>query len=261
VKRDSLGEELKGEIKEREHYEPGSEPYNPDTIDRIVSFYTGDVSKRFRGRSVELIEEQLGDEEIPNPDAFLDAIVARCSGFNQEEIMNLGWLIDPLIQAFYNQGHNCFFLDLTNVHCRPWSVLGGLRGKPDQILTVKYAGKAYDVGDKSHYCSIEYSGECSSIGERAKHSEFFLSGHSSWSVADHADFCVFHIESPGYIKCHALPTNTDFYVQHARSSFKLKRLLKSGFFHRDNHLYEVTDDGIEEIHPDTQPDLFEVRER
>ena len=231
-------------------YTPGEQWFDPAALDAVIQPYTWGILPREWNIAVEMLRPLVEGDRVASPDAFLDAVVGRINSLEEGRHAGISRLLDPLVQALYDCGHNCFRLDLSDSHQWAWDLMSHLHGSEQRPLSVSCVvdiGKTF--GLDTRYCSLELTGSCDEGGGGSEHSVFSFSGKVKTAGRKSAS-CSYTLDSARAIQCHALPCGSEVYVRDEPDEWHLDRLTKSGFFNSGNSLYVIGSDGsAREVRP------------
>lgn len=207
---------LKGTVRQGqpESYEPGRPHEFQAVIDSLVREHEdGTLQRLFHGDNTwELGLERAARHITPalsslagRSDAigsFLDCLFARVCGSGE----SLEYLFDPVVQALYTLGHNCFTLDLSYLDMDGLHIASCLRSvlpEDDPLaLTVKAEGIGY-FGWQAHCCDLMLIGDCSELGPYALSSVIRLEGKVGGIIGWRAEDTDFYVPSLGEaMVCH-----------------------------------------------------------
>lgn len=180
----------KGEIEKGATYKRGSVGGSYKTAEGLVEkflavdiphYYDRITGERMNKGLVDLataILEPRVTEEF-NSQGFLDAVVFSlaeagepfyfCEMRSEQEL-----LIEPVLQALYNFGHNNLIVDPMPLQY-PLTDLGFyLQGRPDNLLTFTHKDNLNCLGSNVKYCKIKNHGYVRKLGQWAEHSIFYV---------------------------------------------------------------------------------------
>lgn len=227
-------------------YEPGILGFNPSAVDRLIALWeSGDLFHLHiedpwerLATSVGQISSILGDKPVGKPDALIEAVIHRLSLASDLDRSDTEDLLDPLVQALYEAGHNNFAVDLTPLHW-PESCAMYLSGTQERPLVASYAGKVsrvasccssvdltfhiegyvQTIGQQSKDSRMVMRARCGSVGWKAESCEFTLLGRMGSINPYENHGCVFRTDNTELVEVEL----DDFWEQ--------------GFFSRGNTLY------------------------
>lgn len=134
-----------------------------------------------------LIIEPHNTKEF-NPQVFLDAAVLSLSeAGGQSDFIDLrkepDYLIEPVLQALYNLGHNKLIVDPMHLQYPPTDFGFYLQGEPDNLLTFSYNCSVGWLGNSVKYCKIKTAGAVGKLGEKAENSIFYVNAQiTNWTA-------------------------------------------------------------------------------
>lgn len=230
-------------------YKRASLTYDPELIQKLLRHYYTDAPSSYHYWS---LSDEFADiikthaQEDIDPRQFLDAVVAKAS--TARGLSSSSYLDDfltPLVQALYNLEYNSFELDfsLCETDGRILYLATGLRGKPGNLLEVRYKGiSPYRVGNSNEFCKLSLDGAAESVGPESEWSEFTVTKRVPLSgLADVGSNCVFRIGEPDpgdLMFCEYLDHITEAEYGDALPHGPVLVYLKNkGFFERNNKLY------------------------
>lgn len=224
-------------------YTPGEQGFDPESLDGVMRPYTWGILPSNWNISVEMLRPLVEGGKVASADAFLDAVVGRINSLEPGHLTGISRLLDPLVQALYDCGHNCFRLDLGEQFNWSWDLMSHLRGSEQRPLAVSCVVDVWrGFGLDARYCCLELTGNCAEGGQGSEHSVFRFSGLVK-TAGRASGSCSYTLDSARSIKGHALPRGSEVYVRQEPEEWHLDRLAKSGFFNRGNRLYLLESDG------------------
>lgn len=247
--------------------EPASESYtggeagaHQDLVRRLVGWAT-DTRTPYLGLDAEAlhIRELLERHQVSDANAFLDeAVLQLAASAPAEETFSASHhLLDPLVQALYDMGHDRLVLDLTLLEKRPLMIADFLHGTAERKLDLTIIGDLYCMGQQAHNCSIVCQGAVSGIaGSHAVTCDFLFSGSVS-AAGPNAYGCTFDLPSWNAIpppfeftsssqrdRRWTFPTECTYYVHGEVSEPAIEYYRRRGFFIAKNVLHYLTPDGV-----------------
>ncbi len=193
-------------------YKPGSGQYDSGLAGDLVRLYSsGELRKMcphwaeeggFRDL-VGILEQRIASQaDIKGMDAniFLEDI-ASCILHGVELTGRpdaFSTLLDPVMQALYNQGHNDLTIDFSLFPQDYLEVGGKLEGKEDRALRMTYTGTFKDVGFHVKHVRLELYGTSKWVGFHAHSSEFILHDRAP-RLGWRGSGCTYHLlcDEPG----------------------------------------------------------------
>ena len=195
MSRSIFSEELRQEgISKREHYEAVDLGFDESLVGEVLRWHVAEDPGEVPGGTrdyFEHCEEKVGRMmgDIPpeqfNSQAFLDTLVSRVE-LSGEDSFTTNYLFSPLMQHFYNQGHNALSLDLSGVERSYYfTMMRHLHGTEKKLLDLAFTGRdVHHCGSDTSHCRLAISGNVYVFGARASHSEFIYTGKRKLATMD-----------------------------------------------------------------------------
>lgn len=166
-----------------EDYERGILGYDLGAVDGLIALWESrdlfhlhieDPWERL-ATSVSQINAVLGGSPVEKPDALIEAVVHRLSLSAEPNAHFTEDLLDPVVQALYEAGHNSFAVDLSPL-AWPESCAMYLSGREGRPLVASYAGKISRVASccSSVDLTLDIDGYVHSIGQQSKDSRMVM---------------------------------------------------------------------------------------
>lgn len=243
-----------------ESYTEGEAGAHPDLVGRLVSWAMDTRTPYLGLDSAALhIRPLLERHGVSDANAFLDEVVLQLAAHApaEETFSSSHHLLDPLVQAFYDMGHDHLVLDITPLQKPPLMLADFLHGTPERKLTLSILGDLYCVGQQALNCAITCTGAISGVAASHAVSSDFIFGKSVSSAGPNAYSCTFHIPSWNAIpsafeftssgktdKRWTFPTECTYYVRDEVSGPALDYYRRKGFFLAKNVLHYLTPDEV-----------------
>ena len=203
---------------EREQYEPGL----PGVVGRgwieplIDAYLRGEFSMDYDYRREDAVKDIRAELEGVahhgefDANRFLDTLLLRTSlTMEEKSILTLATLMNPLLQALYELGHNGFMLDMREM---PFvnSIANGLQGTPERPLELSLIGMwtsdafewpclVHDIGSRTEHCIITMQGDVNMIGRESIRSEYIIDGAVYHLGIDGAQ-CTYRLTNPDSVR-------------------------------------------------------------
>lgn len=84
------------------------------------------------------------------------------------------YLIEPMLQALYNLGHNSLIVDPMHLPYPPTDMASYLHGEPGNPLAFSYNGPVGWLGNNARHCRIKTGGYVKVLGKDAEDSTFYV---------------------------------------------------------------------------------------
>lgn len=114
-----------------------------------------------------------------NPQGFLDTAVHRLAEAGEPVFFvdvraEPDYLIEPVLQALYNLGHNNLIVDPMHLPYPPTDMASYLHGEPGNPIAFSYNGPVDWLGNNARHCRIQTGGGVRALGKNAESSTFYV---------------------------------------------------------------------------------------
>ena len=241
-------------------YTQGERGAHAGLVSRLISLVSDERASYLGLDSAALhIRSLLEKHPISNANAFLDEIVlelAACAPAS-ESFSHSHHLLDPLVQALYDRGHDHLVLDITPLQKPPLMLADFLHGTPERKLTLTIIGDLYCVAQQAHNCAITCTGTISGVAASHAVTSEFIFGKSVSSAGPNAYRCTFDLQSwnalpPAFDytssgpkdRYWTFPTECVYHISDEFSRPALEYYRLKGFFIAGNMVHHLTPDGV-----------------
>ncbi len=232
-----------------ESYEPGACGFDRTLVEWLISLYDDEMllimdSNRMQSlfrEYADLFTRELGEVAGSgfNANLFLDAVV-RGIGEHLEEsgcesrLTYLGHLLDPLVQALYDLGHNDFTIDCDALPCYPDSLGYYLGGEESRRLRAAYRADPGYFGHKTAHCDLTLVGNAFRLGTFSKWSGFSIEGEAH-QVAHYSSHCSYRLRAFQCLSVTSeMPSDCEFRISQKMTPGRMRRLKGDNFFRQGN---------------------------
>ncbi len=179
----------------------------------------------------------ISDGEEFNPNAMLDALVTRVVLVGwPEHHRGLNLLLDPLVQALYDNGSNNLVVDLSGMEDSPSTLAFCLKGTEERPLIATYKARALnEFAPTVRHCRLSLQGSATFAAYQAQHSSVEVSGQAT-SVGLHAFQCDLFIGSVYQVTSDSAECR--FHVEPGPDEKSLREEATGWFYSRANILLE-----------------------
>ena len=166
----------------RDNYEQGVLGFHPELVSEILRLDASNASVRgntFRAPERTeayraLLSEMMLEEFYPN--LLLATILTSIRGPDELRVWGLASLIDPLIQAMYDEGFNDFEVDLTHFSTRATRLGLNLEGAPDRLLRLDISGRVHTIAQNCTHVNMRIHDDVDYAGIDIEHTELIFHG-------------------------------------------------------------------------------------
>ncbi len=249
MSRDILDEKLREGRKERETYAPGGEGYESELVSKIMDMYDTlrqnhintscqDWSRIHFTEFFNELSSALEGAVIANPNLFLNEIIWQAS--MNYELQGAKFvclrLVDPLVQAFYNQGHNDFVVDFSILPGKQEFAASYLKGNMDEQLIAHYRGDCDMYAYATSLVTLTVEGDSRTLSHKSYDS---IITHEGWSqtVGWTSQNCEYTLlDSRSHLN-HFGNRNCVFRTSQEMDAETINYLHRWAFFKRGNRLF------------------------
>ncbi len=241
-------------------YSGGEERAHLDLVRELVS-WTSSKRTPYLGLDCAAlsIRQLLEKHHVSDANSFLDGMVSELAECEPalETFSHSHYLLDPLVQALYDMGHDHLVLDATPLQKAPFMLADFLHGTAERKLTLTIMGDLTCVGQQALNCAITCTGTISGVAASHAVTSDFVFGKSVSSAGPNAYSCTFHIPSWNAIpsafyytssgsadRRWTFPTECVYHVHGEVSEPALEYYRRQGFFLAGNILHYLTPDGV-----------------
>ncbi len=147
----------------------------------LVQMYITATEPQIYGRLADLAASLILPYNIGefNPQGFLDTAVHLLAEAGEPVYFvdareEPDYLIEPVLQALYDLGHNSLIVDPMHLPYPPTDMASYLHGEPGNPLAFSYNGPVGRLGNNARHCRIKTGGGVRVLGKNAESSAFYV---------------------------------------------------------------------------------------